>query len=277
MPKNKLSWVPLYPRAFMEGTIGLPLDLKGPYALILMMIAMADGRLRDDAGYISGLLGCSKRRWDVIRRGLIDAGKIAVADGIISNETMSEVLDAAHAKSRGPTATRRRPDIGPTSARRRPDAENAPDSNLNKDLFFNKPPEKEKESESDIDIYAPPLGAVLDFPLKGRLSPDWEPSGDLVLWTLDQSPDGGGVPDCDALRRIVAGFKSHYLSADDSDPRARRGDWAQAFKSWVIKQSQFEGKSYGNRSLGKGGRSASSGAGSSIGGGDDDLRAAILA
>jgi uncharacterized protein YdaU (DUF1376 family) len=80
-----LPYYKRFPRDFLDGTIGLCLETKGAYAIVLDLIYMRDGRLADDARYIAGQLGCSVRKWTSIRKELLAAGKIQCANGIISN------------------------------------------------------------------------------------------------------------------------------------------------------------------------------------------------
>jgi uncharacterized protein YdaU (DUF1376 family) len=80
-----LPYYKRFPRDFLDGTIGLCLETKGAYAIVLDLIYMRDGRLSDDARYIAGQLGCSVRKWSAIRKELLEAGKIQCANGIISN------------------------------------------------------------------------------------------------------------------------------------------------------------------------------------------------
>ena len=80
-----LPYFKKYPRDFFEGTVGMPFELKSAYGLIIDMIMMHDGTLMDDSGYISGLLGCSKRKWFSLRKGLLSWGKISVKSGLITN------------------------------------------------------------------------------------------------------------------------------------------------------------------------------------------------
>ena len=80
-----LPYYKRFPRDFLDGTIGLCLETKGAYAIVLDLIYMRDGRLADDARYIAGQLGCSVRKWSAIRKELLEAGKIQCANGIISN------------------------------------------------------------------------------------------------------------------------------------------------------------------------------------------------
>lgn len=74
-----------FPRDFFEGTIGMPFEVKAAYGLLIDLIFIRDGRLPDDARFIAGHLGLSVRKWNVIRQALVDAGKIRVDLGIISN------------------------------------------------------------------------------------------------------------------------------------------------------------------------------------------------
>ena len=80
-----LPYYKRFPRDFLEGTIGLSFEVKGAYAIVLDLIYMRDGRLPDDARYIAGQLGCSVRKWTAILAELVEAGKLQVVGGIISN------------------------------------------------------------------------------------------------------------------------------------------------------------------------------------------------
>lgn len=82
---NGLPYYKAYPRDFFEGTVGMPFELKSAYRLTLDLIYMQDGKLPDDSRYISGLLGCSVRKWNSIRKQLIEGGKISANLGVISN------------------------------------------------------------------------------------------------------------------------------------------------------------------------------------------------
>lgn len=82
---NGLPYYKAYPRDFMEGTIGMSFELKGAYRLVLDLIYMQGGRLPDDATYICGHLGCSKRAWTGYREALLKAGKLTLADGYLTN------------------------------------------------------------------------------------------------------------------------------------------------------------------------------------------------
>lgn len=60
-------------------------ELKGAYRLILDLIYMQSGKLPDDARYISGLLGCSVKKWNAMRLELLSLGKIVCEGGVLTN------------------------------------------------------------------------------------------------------------------------------------------------------------------------------------------------
>lgn len=80
---NGLPYYKAYPRDFIEGTIGMDFETKAAYRLVLDLIYMQGGNLPDDARYISGLLGCSVKKWNLLRETLVDAGKIDVRGGTL--------------------------------------------------------------------------------------------------------------------------------------------------------------------------------------------------
>jgi len=85
MRKPALPYYKAYPRDFLDKTIGMTLELKGAYRVLLDVIYLQSGYLRDDSRYISGQLGCSVRKWESLRIQLIEAGKIHCADGVLTN------------------------------------------------------------------------------------------------------------------------------------------------------------------------------------------------
>jgi hypothetical protein len=82
---NGLPYYKAYPRDFIEGTIGMRLELKGAYRILLDLIYLSRGKLPDEPRYIAANLGCSVRAWGNYRRELIEIGKIEVKDQLISN------------------------------------------------------------------------------------------------------------------------------------------------------------------------------------------------
>lgn len=65
-----------YPRDFFEGTVGLPGELKGFYALVLKLMYLHDGYLLEDLGHISGQTGYGKAKCRNLLSDLVARGKI---------------------------------------------------------------------------------------------------------------------------------------------------------------------------------------------------------
>lgn len=82
---NGLPYYKAYPRDFIEGTVGMSFELKAAYRLVLDLIYMQGGNLVDDARYISGMLGCSVKKWNSLRDQLVSGGKIEVREGFLGN------------------------------------------------------------------------------------------------------------------------------------------------------------------------------------------------
>jgi len=106
---NGLPYYKAYPRDFIEGTIGLPFEIKCAYRVVLDMIYMQGGNLPDDPRYISGLLGCSIRKWRSIRSTLLELGKIEVSGEFLTNkraekelETLSKLQEKQSEKASNP-------------------------------------------------------------------------------------------------------------------------------------------------------------------------------
>ena len=106
--KNGLPYYKAYPRDFIEGTVGMPFEIKCTYRVVLDLIYMQGGSLPDDARYISGLLGCSIRKWNSIRNSLIELGKIQCQDGGLTNyradkelETLAKLRDIQRENATG--------------------------------------------------------------------------------------------------------------------------------------------------------------------------------
>lgn len=83
---NGLPYYKAYPRDFIEGTIGMSFELKAAYRLALDLIYMQGGSLPDDARYISGLLGCTVRKWNALRSQLLEMGKLEIIGEFLTNK-----------------------------------------------------------------------------------------------------------------------------------------------------------------------------------------------
>jgi uncharacterized protein YdaU (DUF1376 family) len=102
-----LPYYKRFPRDFLEGTIGLRWEAKAIYSILLDLIYIRDGRLADDPRYIAGVIGCSVKLWNNIKRELVEAGKIRVENGLIMNARADCILEETRAYQEQQAANRR--------------------------------------------------------------------------------------------------------------------------------------------------------------------------
>lgn len=89
---SERPWYRRFPDNFIAGTVGLSLEEKGAYSLILDLIYVRGGPVPDESRYIAGVCNCSVRKWNAIRQRLLDLGKIEVIDGCLMNHRAQEEL-----------------------------------------------------------------------------------------------------------------------------------------------------------------------------------------
>lgn len=71
-------WYRRFPDNFIAGTVGLTLEEKGAYSLVLDLMYVRGGPVPDEPRYIAGVCNCSVRKWNAIRQRLIDLEKLVV-------------------------------------------------------------------------------------------------------------------------------------------------------------------------------------------------------
>lgn len=220
MTRNVLPYYKAYPRDFIEGTIGMGLELKGAYRVLLDLIYMQSGFLRDDARYISGLLGCSVRKWESIRIQLICAGKIQVSNGKITNSRARLELDS-------------------TLTQQKLNAENGAKAHKNKHLLerpLSQPepePELKKEDTSVSSKEKPKTRRG------SRIKTDWQPSPQDLQHAFKK-----GLTD-DATREQAERFRDHWISKAGAD--AVKLDWAATWRNWIGNYCDRQAKGRGQR------------------------------
>lgn len=134
-------WYKRYGADFIAGTLGMTLEEKGAYSIILDLIYDRDGGIPDEPRYIAGVCGCSVRKWNGLRARLIELGKIQCKAGIITNLRADKEL-----QNRAKNA--RTEEIKPPKQEDY-NAENAGDSNENNDLENHKAPHSQKSEVRD--------------------------------------------------------------------------------------------------------------------------------
>jgi len=158
--REKRPWYPRYAQDFIMGTMGMPLETRGAYSILLDLIYDRGGPIPDDPQWLAGLWGVSKRKWSTIRESLIsEYRKITVKDGFISNAR----ADAELIKSE--KISRKQSENGVKGARARAENQARSNENNNLDQATLKPPQpqphnKKKESIGDTSSMSsarPPL------------------------------------------------------------------------------------------------------------------------
>jgi len=86
-------WYRRFPDNFIAGTVGLTLEEKGAYSLVLDLMYVRGGPVPDEPRYIAGVCNCSVRKWNAIREKLIGLGKIHVVDGFLTNERAEKEIE----------------------------------------------------------------------------------------------------------------------------------------------------------------------------------------
>ncbi|AGA64782.1 hypothetical protein B488_07900 [Liberibacter crescens BT-1] len=89
---NSRPWYKRYPADFISGVLGLTLEEKGAYSIILDLIYDRGGPIPDNDKYLAGVCGCSIRKWRIIRGILSQAGKIYFCGGYICNARAEKEL-----------------------------------------------------------------------------------------------------------------------------------------------------------------------------------------
>ncbi len=88
-----LPYYKRFPRDFLDGTVGMTLEQKGAYGIVIDLIFSRGGKLPDDPRYIAGQLGCSVRKWNSIKNYLLEEGKLTIRDDVISNKRADYLLE----------------------------------------------------------------------------------------------------------------------------------------------------------------------------------------
>lgn len=97
---SERPWYRRFPDNFIAGTVGLTLEEKGAYSLVLDLIYVRGGPVPDEPRYIAGVCNCSVRKWTAIRAKLVECGKIHVVDGFLTNERAEKEIEKAAKDSR---------------------------------------------------------------------------------------------------------------------------------------------------------------------------------
>lgn len=87
---SERPWYRRYGSDFIAGTLGLSLEEKGAYSIVLDLIYDRRRPIPDDARYIAGVCGCSVRKWTAIKASLLGFGAIVITEG---NGVWASIID----------------------------------------------------------------------------------------------------------------------------------------------------------------------------------------
>ncbi len=97
------------PKKFLDATVGWDWKLKGLYSVLIDIIMLREDDLPDDAGYIAGMLGCTKNRWTAAKKQLVDLGKISIIDEKIVQTSAKLEQNFRKSKSKQASKNRSKP------------------------------------------------------------------------------------------------------------------------------------------------------------------------
>jgi len=89
---SKRPWYKRYPSDFISGTLQLSCEEKGAYSVVLDLIYDRGGPVPDDPQWIARVCNLSTRRWNQIRRRLLELGKLSAGDGHLTNSRAERQL-----------------------------------------------------------------------------------------------------------------------------------------------------------------------------------------
>jgi uncharacterized protein YdaU (DUF1376 family) len=203
---NGLPYYKAYPRDFVEGTIGMPFEIKCAYRVVIDLIYMQGGDLPDDARYISGHLGCSLRKWNAIRDALVEMGKLQVSGGFLTNYRADKELEML-AKLQDKMS------------------ENARQPRKNKGLEKPLP----SHTEPEPDTKKEPKGS-LQKKRGTRLPDNWFLPLDWGQWAVDEGYTRDQIKD-EADR-----FKDYWIGAPGQ--KGVKLDWFATWRNWIRNSKQ---------------------------------------
>jgi uncharacterized protein YdaU (DUF1376 family) len=213
---NGLPYYKAYPRDFIEGTVGMPFELKGAYRIVLDLIYMHGGDLPDDANYIAGILGCTVRQWGFHRKRLLEIGKLSVRGAFIASSRADQELFATRSYRDQQSFNGRQP-------KKTKELAEADASPKQKPKLNHTEPDTDTEKKKDREARkrAPEI----------ELPPDWTPSDRNLS---DAAARGFSQQEAaDEADR----FRDHHLARG-----TRFRDWDAAWRKWLGNARRYGGR-----------------------------------
>lgn len=221
------DWYAHNPRDFIDGIIGLGPECIGAYITILDLIYLREGPIRNDGRWLSGIMGCSKRLADSLVLKLIEAGKLTLIDGHLSNVRAEFELENS-AK-----LMRNQREWGANGGRM--SAERRTKSNeINENVQGNLKQETgQDKTGQDIPI-SNEIGARAKSKRACRCPDDWQPSAlaEPLASECMAMPSGW-------IERQLAGMRDWSKAS----PNGAKLDWDATWRGWL--RRELKGQSNG--------------------------------
>ena len=222
---NGLPYYKAYPRDFFEGTLGMDFEVKAAYRLTLDLIYQHGGKLSDDARFIAGILGCSVKKWNLLRSAMIAAGKLKVSGGFLANNRADKELEILRSfqDTQRKNASAPRKNNGLTEAMAKPrQSHTEPEPDIS-----------EGKPSDDAQAHLFPENPKPKPPPKARLPDDWALSDEGWAYARSQ-----GIPD-KVIEDEARGFHAYWTDRRDRDASKSARGWEQC---WATRCRSIAGR-----------------------------------
>ena len=230
-------WYPHNPRDFLDGIVGMAPDTIGAYIVTIDLMYARGGSIPHDTRWLSGLMGCSTRMAAALVQRLIDAGKLSLSDGQLTNARV--IIELENAAKFMRNAAESGAKGGRTAA------ENKARANENNDVGLGSLYQETLQdiTEQDIAKTNPTDCQKAPAAKRGsRLPPDWKFPDDWIDWTVSNL----GWQACDATSE-AENFADYWHAKAGAG--ATKLDWFATWRGWCKRA-----KGYGNGQHGSMGR-----------------------
>ncbi len=205
------------PAAWDFGTANLSLEEEAAYLRLVNAMHKHRGPVPDNDRVLSGLFRSSTRKARSLVNALVEAGKIKIEDGFITNERA--LSDLVH---RGFVSVSRSESGAKGGRTRAINAAKALETNNQPQANASTREEKRREEKEREAIASPKK----DF-RGSRLGPDWTLPDDWRQWAVDQ-----GLP-ATVVNREADRFRDYWIGKAGKD--ATKADWQATWRNWVRK------------------------------------------
>ncbi|TPW26014.1 DUF1376 domain-containing protein [Pararhizobium mangrovi] len=215
------DWYKMNPVDWNEGTNTLSLEQEAAYLRICNAIYIAGGAIANNPFVVAGLLRCNDRKAKRLVSELVEAEKITIEDGSISNRRALDEVSARSRLSAERESAGRRGGIESGNARRKSLKTNEPD-----EAIASSKSEQSREEKKRGEVKEEPNGSSKKR--GSRLPDDWHP--DMAVAIRE------GLEHSDALREADK-FRDHWVGQPGQ--RGVKADWQATWRNWVRKAVDY--------------------------------------